>query len=193
MMKRFPIEITISAGACFYACLLLLLLPLNLVISLYLAAAIHECCHILMLFYFRIPVTGISLGINGAAIRTVPLPPKQELVCAAAGPAGSFLCLLFLRDYPLFALCGLFQGLFNLLPVFPLDGGRILRCLCLCVCPKQAAFICQAVKICTIAAALSASLYLALRLHDCFFILFALYFLLQGGTGRKIPCKGRCF
>lgn len=189
MTKPFPIEWYISAAGYFYACLLLLLLPLNLLASVIIAAAIHECCHILMLRYFHVPVLRIKIGIGGAVIQTTPLPPKQELFCAAAGPFGSFLCLLLIRPFPLLAICALMQGLFNLLPVLPLDGGRILRSFCLCCFPKYAFPICQAARFCTTAAAFGLCLLLALYTKDHFFILIAVYFLLRTGWFRKIPCK----
>ena len=52
------------------------------------------------------------------------LDAKGECLCALAGPLGS-LILAFL-PFSTLALCGLVQGLFNLLPIMPLDGGRIL-------------------------------------------------------------------
>lgn len=193
MMKRSPTEFYISAGAYFYASLLLLLLPLKLVASIFIAAAFHECCHILMLRCFHVPVLRIELGVGGARIQTAPLPPKQELLCAAAGPIGSFLCLLLIRFFPLLALCGLAQGLFNLLPVFPLDGGRMLRCFCLCFFPKYADAVCRAARWCTILSAFLLCMILTFRTQSGFYVLLAGYFLLQTGAGRKIPCKQRTF
>ena len=54
--------------------------------------------------------------------------PKQ-MICILAGPAGSLLLLLTAEYLPRLALCGLVQGLFNLMPLHPLDGGRALRCI----------------------------------------------------------------
>jgi Zn-dependent protease len=65
-------------------------------------------------------------------METTPLTPIQEAFCALAGPMGSFLVLLMSEVLPEAALCGLFQGAYNLLPIYPLDGGRIS----LCVLPK---------------------------------------------------------
>jgi len=189
MTSRSHTEVYISAGAYFYASLLLLLLPLKLVISIYAAAAIHECCHILLLCCFHVPILRIELGIGGAVIRTASLPPKQELLCAAAGPVGSLLCCFLIRPFPLLALCGCVQGLFNLLPVFPLDGGRILRCFFLCFFPKYTSIVCQVARWCAIFFALIVCTILTWRTLDGFYMLIAGYFLMRTRQARKSPCK----
>ena len=189
MTRASAIEFSVTAGACIHGCLLLFLLPLDLVFALCAAIVIHECSHILALMCFRIPILQIEVGIGGAAIQTVPLAHEQEMLCAAAGPAGSFLCLILARQFPLLALCGCVQGLYNLLPVYPLDGGRILRCLCACWLPAYETQLCNAVRIFVIVAVFSVCLFLCFRIRDSLWLLPAVYFLLQTHLARKFPCK----
>lgn len=187
MTKHSPVDFSFSV--CIWGCLLLLLAPLDLVFSFYAAAAIHESCHILALRLFHIPIYSMTLSISGAVIQTAPLPPKQEFLCAAAGPAGSFLCVLFLRFLPLVAIFGLIQGIYNLLPIYPMDGGRMLRCFCQIFCPRHCDMICAVVMVMTVVAIAGVCFYLYFHTRNHLFLLFALYFLFQTCTKRKIPCK----
>jgi len=169
--------------------MLILLVPIELVFSFYLAAAVHEAGHLLILWLFHVPVFGISFRIGGAVIETAPVPLKEELICTAAGPFGSFLCLLFLRHFPLLAVCALFQGTFNLLPVYPMDGGRILQCLCLLLCPNRAAAICKITGLLTITMICALCIFLFLHTAECLYLFIAFYFLLQTRGKIKISCK----
>ena len=125
--KSSVLPIYLDGRTCLLWAVLLLTLPLTWLLSAMLAALFHELCHLLALALMGIPVHGIGIGSRGSRIHTPPLDPKRELVCAAAGPLGSLFLLLFLRQIPRIAICAAFQGLYNLLPLYPLDGGRILR------------------------------------------------------------------
>lgn len=125
-MVRF---LRLDPGACFLGALCLYLLPFRWVLGALIAAAVHEACHLLVLKLTGVPVYSVTLGSMGAKIEMGPLEPGQEILCALAGPAGSFLMLLLCNVFPEAALCGLVQGVFNLLPVYPMDGGRVLQCL----------------------------------------------------------------
>jgi Zn-dependent protease len=106
----------------------------------------HELCHSLVARRYGLPIEGITLFIFGgvAEMTDEPPSPKAEFLMAAAGPLASFALafafywasitiaeggwspsvtgVLFYLAY----LNGLL-AIFNLIPAFPLDGGRMLR------------------------------------------------------------------
>ena len=106
--------------------LLLLTVPIRILLAAVLAAGVHELCHLGAIRLLGGQAGPLRLRVGGAALEFGGLSPIQEAAAALAGPFGSLLLLGFHQIYPELALCGLGQGLFNLLPIFPLDGGRIL-------------------------------------------------------------------
>jgi Zn-dependent protease len=101
---------------------------------------VHELGHSLVARHLGVPVGEIGLHFFGGAaqIEGVPRRPGDEIAIAAAGPAVSFALAglglgvgAFVGE-PLLATFGwinLVLALFNLVPAFPSDGGRILRAL----------------------------------------------------------------
>lgn len=103
----------------------------------------HELGHSSVAMRYKIPVLSITLFIFGglAEIAHEPDRPLQEFNIAVAGPLASFLLagVFFGLAQPFstnsmigataewLAYINLLLGAFNLVPGFPLDGGRILR------------------------------------------------------------------
>ena len=130
--------IRFQPSAFFLMAALILLLPLDWLLAAVFAAAMHELGHLAAIKAFvRRPVF-ISIGMLGASIYTGPLNNKEEFLCAAAGPSASLMLLFLCRLSPKVALCGLVQGMFNLIPLYPLDGGRMVLCLLRWYSPRRA-------------------------------------------------------
>jgi Zn-dependent protease/CBS domain-containing protein len=117
-------------------------------LGLFLAIVFHELSHSLVARRRGLPIKGITLFIFGgvAEMSDEPENPKTELVMAAAGPISSIILGLFFlllrvaakaSEWPIpvlgvvtyLAFINFILAAFNLLPAFPLDGGRILRSL----------------------------------------------------------------
>lgn len=109
--------------------LLLLTLPLRWTGAFLLAVLLHELCHGLAVYLLGGKILELRATPTGMVMAVSELSPVREMLCAFAGPAGSFTLLLFLSVFPELALCGFVHGAYNLLPVYPLDGGRCLKCL----------------------------------------------------------------
>jgi Zn-dependent protease len=101
----------------------------SLVLPFLIAAALHEFGHYLVLRRMNKQPTRLTLSCSGIAMETPPLGYREELIAAAAGPLVSFLLGLVFPVAPLTALYSVCLGLFNLLPIPGLDGGRILTAL----------------------------------------------------------------
>lgn len=123
-------KLCIDALTYIWLCLGILLLPLNWLVAAVTAAAAHELCHLVAAKALGIRIYSLRIGTGGCLLETEPMEAWQELLCAAAGPFGSFLLLFLIRWFPRLALCGAIQGMYNCLPLYPLDGGRMLRCVC---------------------------------------------------------------
>ena len=134
----------ISGGAFLTAALLVLLLPLRWLLAALLAAAFHEACH-----YIAVRLCGgrpgpFLIGSRGAALQVDEMGRGRELICALAGPVGGLLLVALCRYIPRIAVCALIQSLYNLLPLYPMDGGRALSCAAaLTLSPKWAVRVVQ--------------------------------------------------
>lgn len=130
--------IRVDPFAYLFCALLLLTLPFGWLLAALGAAVFHELCHIVMLHILGGRVLCLHIGIGGAVIEAELKDKRSELLCALAGPVGSILLFCTYDFLPKLAICAGVQGFFNLLPIFPLDGGRILRCALELLCPGKA-------------------------------------------------------
>jgi Zn-dependent protease len=117
-----------------------------LVVALFGSIVFHELGHALMARRYGIGTADITLYMFGGVARLDRMPRSAgpELLIALAGPAASFAIVIGLaillaigdlfnlpeQEFIKFVLgLNAYLGLFNLLPVFPMDGGRVLRAL----------------------------------------------------------------
>lgn len=121
------VAVETEGGFWLLTALMNLLFPVRFTAGVFLAAAIHETGHILAIRFRGGRIRRLVLGAGGARLVTDPMDPVRELVCALAGPAAGALTIAAWRFFPELALVGLVQTAFNLLPVYPLDGGRAWR------------------------------------------------------------------
>ena len=107
--------------------LMLFLLPLRWLGAACLAALIHELGHYCAVYLCGGRVQRFVMVTSGAKMQAIGLTTTAEIICLLAGPLTGLIPLLFFRWFPIVAVCGLFQSAYNLLPIFPLDGGKILK------------------------------------------------------------------
>jgi Zn-dependent protease len=106
---------------------------------------LHELGHSVVALHYKIPVRSITLFIFGGIAQIASEPPfaMAEFWIALAGPLVNFLLVIILTLLETVfagsaALLGMAKyltyinlslGLFNLVPGFPLDGGRVFRAI----------------------------------------------------------------
>lgn len=121
------------------------------ILALFGCVVLHELGHAVTAQQFGVPTTDITLlPIGGVArLQRIPENPAQELAIALAGPLVNIVIagglwlggirlpaspqdpqhLVQAQFLPKLLELNLFLALFNLLPAFPMDGGRVLRAL----------------------------------------------------------------
>lgn len=117
-------------------------------LGVFFSIVFHEFSHSLVARRFGMPIKGITLFIFGgvAEMEKEPPSPRSEFLMAVAGPLASFLlAFIFWRIQELATAAGwptavvgvshslaninMIVAVFNLVPAFPLDGGRMLRAI----------------------------------------------------------------
>jgi Zn-dependent protease/CBS domain-containing protein len=115
-------------------------------VLLFITLLAHELSHSYVAIKNNLPIRGITLFVFGgvAHMSKEPQTPGVEFKMAVAGPLCSFglsfiffvltqlfynlrlpMAIIVITDY--LSMINLIVGIFNLIPGFPLDGGRILR------------------------------------------------------------------
>lgn len=177
------------------------------IIALFGSVLLHELCHALVARVYGLRTREIVMFPIGGVSRLESQPkPNQEFLIAFAGPASNLIIGLALmatqRNFlPLeklnvptdanlierIALGNLLLGLFNLLPAYPMDGGRILRSLLALRKPENEAT--------QIAAAAGRFLAVAMGLFGLlsqnFVLVFVALFVYLGAAQEGAAARGR--
>lgn len=139
-MGLFPFQYPGLAGSTY------LMMGVTGALGLFLSIVFHELSHSLVARRFGLTMKGITLFLFGgvAEMPEEPRKPGAEFWMAAAGPASSLvLAAAFLALYRLgqglewngawtgiigyLSVVNVALAIFNMVPAFPLDGGRVLR------------------------------------------------------------------
>ncbi len=180
----------VGASVLIMAALLVLILPLRWLGAAVLAGLFHELCHLAAVKLLGGRVTDVSLGPQGAVIVAQPMSRGRELVCILAGPLGGLLLLPLVGILPRTAICSALLSAYNLLPVYPLDGGRALRCAsALLLRPDHARILCSILEQCCCMGLLCVGIYASFVRHMGMLpMAFALLILFKAKSAN-IPCK----
>ena len=127
--SRHRCRIAASDSFCLFAALLILTIPLQWLMAAAAAATVHEMGHICTVWLSGGRINSIVVQPGSVSIHTSPMGRRQNAMALAAGPLASLSLLLIFPFFPRIAFCGAVQGVFNLLPLMPLDGGKLLRML----------------------------------------------------------------
>lgn len=183
------LKIGISGSACLLFAFSLLVLPLRWIFAAITAAIVHEACHALAVYLCGGRLQSFIVGKDGAVLIAGPMTVTRELLCTLAGPVGSALMVLTMPWLPRVAFCSAVHCLYNLLPIYPLDGGRALRCVTGKLSPSHQQKVCRLAENICLGLLFAAAIYLAVWMELGLTPLVLATVLLIRTKSANSPCK----
>ena len=174
-------QVIIRPNTYVYLGILLLLIPLPWLTAWLLAMSFHELCHWGAVRLFGGRIYKLTIGMGGAVMESDTLSKGKALFSVLCGPLGGFFLVLLGRWIPRTAVCSWFLSVYNLLPLMPLDGGRLLRLL---IGTDKTFFLIEKLMLCLLAAC---AVYVTLCWRLGIFPLIVVGFLWI--KNRNSPCK----
>jgi len=124
--------------------LLFVMLPVTMVVSVFISVLIHELAHAWVANRKGYQVYGINIDIfSGSAAIDTNMHERDSIPIVAAGPISNIILatigllvvgilpqdvLFMVKDFMLsFITVNIILVIFNILPIFPMDGGRIVK------------------------------------------------------------------
>ena len=183
-------KVRINGGFFVFLAFAFVFVPFEWLSSWILAAVIHELGHITSIRAGGHSIYGLDISLSGARILTDDLG-RDEWYCALAGPIFALFLVLTIRVFPRLGICAIFQTCVNLLPIYPMDGGRVIRSVICNIWSEE-----QANRILKIVACIVTLILIVLisRMKDTglAYALITILILTELKTyQRKIPCKRR--
>ena len=120
-------QFQIQTGFYLFWAAAMVIVPIPWLLAWVCAVLIHELSHYIALKSFGIHVFRICVGMNGVIMETEEICDLKMFLCAMAGPIGGASLMVLLHLAPRIALCSMLLSAYNLLPIYPLDGGRAIR------------------------------------------------------------------
>ena len=182
-------KIGISGGACLLFAFSLLVLPLRWIFAAMTAAIVHEACHAIAVYLCGGRLCSFAIGKGGAVLVAAPMTAIREFLCTLAGPAGSALLVLTMPWLPRVAFCSAVHCLYNLLPIYPLDGGRALCCITGKLSPVHQQKVCRRAENICLGILFGAAIYLAVWMELGLTPLILALVLVVRTKSANPPCK----
>lgn len=142
LFKIFNIQIKISYLIFFILVFSMFFNYFSQLLVLIVVILIHELAHCYACNYYNISISEIKIFVFGGVAKFqghIEENPKQEVIIALAGPVSNCILVIIIllivnklnikENYivQLFLTANITISLFNLIPILPLDGGRVAR------------------------------------------------------------------
>lgn len=106
---------------------------IELIFMSYMFIIMHELSHMIVALLLNVDIAEISLmpvGVNAKYVGKISM--LKELLISIAGPIASIF-FAFIYNNKLYFMINICIVIFNMIPIYPMDGGKILRVILMCL------------------------------------------------------------